>query len=67
MGAIRSAGPPLLFGLRLWASVCLALYFAFWLELDNAYWAETTAALVRKRLLRRAILGPPARSTSIIK
>jgi uncharacterized membrane protein YccC len=32
--------------LRLWVSVCLALYLAFWLELDNAYWAGTTAALV---------------------
>ena len=41
-----AAGPPLLFGLRLWASVCLALYVAFWLELDNAYWAGTSAALV---------------------
>jgi len=39
-------GPPLLFGVRLWASVCLALYVAFWLELDNAYWAGTTAAIV---------------------
>src|ERR1044072_4358327 len=27
--------PALLFGLRLWASVCLALYIAFWLELDS--------------------------------
>src|SRR6516225_6554271 len=44
--ASRAAGPPLLFGLRLWVSVCLALYLAFWLELDNAYWAGTTAALV---------------------
>jgi len=44
--ALRSTGPPLLFGLRLWASVCLALYVAFWLELDNAYWAGTSAALV---------------------
>ena len=42
----RAARPPLLFGLRLWASVCLALYVAFWLELDNAYWAGTSAALV---------------------
>src|SRR6516165_8353228 len=33
-------------GLRLWASVCLALYVAFWLELDNAYWAGTSAAIV---------------------
>src|ERR1700676_840173 len=45
-GALRSAGPALLFGLRLWAAVSLALYVAFWLELDNAYWAGTTAAIV---------------------
>ena len=44
--AARAAGPPLLFGLRLWASVCLALYVAFWLQLDNAYWAGTSAAIV---------------------
>jgi uncharacterized membrane protein YccC len=43
--ALTVAGPPLLFGLRLWASVCLALYTAFWLELDNAFWAGTAAAL----------------------
>jgi uncharacterized membrane protein YccC len=42
----RAAAPLLLFGLRLWAAVCLALYVAFWLELDNAYWAGTSAALV---------------------
>jgi uncharacterized membrane protein YccC len=46
MDAARAIGPPLLFGLRLWASVCLALYVAFWLELDNAYWAGTSAAIV---------------------
>src|SRR6201996_6864275 len=44
--AARAAGPPLLFGLRLWASFCLALYVTFGLELDNAYWAGPTAALV---------------------
>jgi hypothetical protein len=44
--AARAAGPPLLFDLRLWASVCLALYVAFSLELDNASWAGTSAALV---------------------
>src|SRR5215468_11727281 len=43
---LRAAGPPLLFGLRLWISVCLALYVAFWLELDNAFWAANTAAIV---------------------
>ena len=32
--------------LRLWVSVCLALYVAFWLELDNAFWAGTSAAIV---------------------
>src|SRR6516162_5828340 len=44
--ALSAAGQPLLFGLRLWASVCLALYVAFWLELDNAFWAGTSAAIV---------------------
>jgi uncharacterized membrane protein YccC len=44
--ALRSAVPALLFGLRLWASVCLALYIAFWLQLDNAYWAGASAAAV---------------------
>src|SRR5215468_4229533 len=43
---VRAAGPPLLFGLRLWMSVCLALYVAFWLELDNPQWAGTSAAVV---------------------
>jgi uncharacterized membrane protein YccC len=45
-GALYSVGPAVLFGLRLWAAVCLALYVAFWLELDSAYWAGTTAAIV---------------------
>src|ERR1700691_639237 len=44
--AMRAAGPPLLFGLRLWAAVSLALYIAFWLELDNPYWAGASAAIV---------------------
>jgi uncharacterized membrane protein YccC len=44
--ALASAGPPLLFGLRMWASVCLALCLAFWLQLDNADWAGTTAFIV---------------------
>src|ERR1700688_3391526 len=45
-GALRSASPALLFGLRLWIAVCLALYVAFWLELDSPSWAGTTAAIV---------------------
>jgi len=44
--AVKAAGPPLLFGLRVWASVSLALYLAFWLQLDDAVWAGTSAAIV---------------------
>jgi len=43
---LTAAGSPLLFGVRLWASVCLALFVAFWLELDNPFWAGTSAAIV---------------------
>src|SRR5262245_16990931 len=46
MNAASAAGPAVLFGLRLWASVCLALYIAFWLELDNPFWAGTSAAIM---------------------
>jgi uncharacterized membrane protein YccC len=35
-----------LFGLRLSASVCLALNIAFWLQLDDPYWAGTSAGIV---------------------
>jgi uncharacterized membrane protein YccC len=44
--AARAARRPILFGLRLWASVCLASFVAFWLELDSPTWAATTAAIV---------------------
>ena len=44
--ALPTLGPPLLFAVRLWASVCLALFVAFWVQLDNPYWAGTTAAIV---------------------
>jgi uncharacterized membrane protein YccC len=44
--ALATLGPPLLFAIRLWASVCLALFTAFWLELDSPYWAGGTAAIV---------------------
>jgi uncharacterized membrane protein YccC len=43
---LTGAGQPLLFGVRLWVSVCLALYVAFWLQLPNAEWAGTTAFIV---------------------
>ena len=44
--ARRAEGAAVLFGLRLWASVCLALYTAFWLQLDDPYWAATSAGVV---------------------
>ena len=53
--ALKTAGPPLLFGVRLWASVCLALYIAFWLELDNPFWAGTSAAIVCQPQLGAAL------------
>jgi uncharacterized membrane protein YccC len=43
--ALKSATPALLHGLRLWASVCLALYIAYWLQLDNPFWAGTSAGI----------------------
>ena len=53
--ALHTAGPPLLFALRLWASVCLALYIAFWLQLENPFWAGTSAAIVCQPQLGAAL------------
>ena len=44
--AVWAAGPPLLFGLRMSASVSLARYVAFQLELADPYWAATSASIV---------------------
>src|SRR4051812_15258646 len=43
---LAGARAPLLFGVRLWASVCLALFVAFWLQLGEPFWAGTSAAVV---------------------
>jgi uncharacterized membrane protein YccC len=48
---LRVATPAILFGLRMWASVCLALWVAFKLELSEPSWAGTTAALVCQPVL----------------
>ena len=48
---VQSAGPPLVFGLRLWGAVCLACYVAFWLEFDSPSWAATSAAIVCQPVL----------------
>lgn len=44
--ALAALVPRLLFGMRLAASVCLALYATYILELPNPFWAATTAAIV---------------------
>jgi uncharacterized membrane protein YccC len=44
--SFKSVTPALLYGLRLWLSVSAALYIAYLLQLDNAYWAGTSAAVV---------------------
>ena len=49
--ALRDALPALLYGLRVWASVSLALYVTFWLQLDAPFWAGTSAALVTQPTL----------------
>ena len=36
----------MLYGIRLWASVCLAMFVAFKLELESPFWAATSAAIV---------------------
>jgi len=46
-----SGASAVLFGLRLAASVCLALLIAFWLQLDNPYWAGTSAGIVAQPAL----------------
>jgi uncharacterized membrane protein YccC len=48
---LRAAVPALLYGVRLWTAVCLALFVAFWLELDDPYWAGATAAVVCQPVL----------------
>ena len=54
--AFSLAGPPLLFGLRLWASVCLALFVAFWLQLDNPF----LGGYIRGNRLPASARGIPA-------
>jgi len=48
---LRAAVPALLYGIRLWAAVCLALFVAFRLELENPSWAGTSAAIVCQPVL----------------
>jgi len=52
---LSAARAPLLFAIRLWASVCLALLVAFWLDLDDPFWAGTSAAVVCQPQLGAAL------------
>jgi uncharacterized membrane protein YccC len=63
------AGPTialLLNGLRLWAAVCLALYVAFWLELDNPSWAAVTAVIVCQPRLGASLRKGAARMVGTV-
>ena len=44
--AVGLAAPRVFHGLRMTASVALAMGIAFWLRLDNPFWAPLTAAIV---------------------
>src|SRR5579862_8358987 len=46
-----SVSPALLYGLRLSASVCLALFVAYWFQLEEAHWAGTSASIVAQPAL----------------
>src|ERR1700677_4999928 len=58
---LRAATPAFLFGLRMWASVCLALYVAFVLELDEPSWSATTAAIICQPVLGASLRKAPFR------
>src|SRR5580692_1038695 len=57
----RAATPALLFGLRMWASVCLSLWIAFELELNAPSWAATTAAIICQPVLGASLRKAPFR------
>jgi uncharacterized membrane protein YccC len=73
VAALRSVTPALLFGLRLWGAVCLALYVTFSLELDSPSVAATTAAVVCQPSLGASLrkgwfrmLGTPTGGVAIV-
>jgi len=71
--ALRVRGSGVALRLRLWAAVCLALYVAFWLELDSPAWAGTTAAILCQPSLGASLrkgwfrmVGTPAGGVAIV-
>lgn len=51
MGGVNRPAFLLLYGVRLWVAVCLALFLAFWLQMENPFWAGTSAAIVCQPVL----------------
>lgn len=45
-GTVALGLPVLLFGARMWAATCLALFLGFWMQLDDPSWAATTAVII---------------------
>ena len=58
---LRAATPAFLFALRMWASVCLAFYVSFQLELDEPSWSATTAAIICQPVLGASLRKAPFR------
>src|SRR5271154_366652 len=58
---LRGATPAFLFSLRMWGSVCLSLYVAFKLELDEPSWSATTAAIICQPVLGASLRKAPFR------
>lgn len=54
--AFAAAMPPLLYGVRLATAVSLALFVAFYLQLETPYWAGTTAAIVCQPVVGSTLL-----------
>lgn len=52
---VAAASPALIHGLRLTASVCLALFIAYSLQLNEAHWAGTSASTVTQPALGASI------------
>ena len=54
LGAVRRALPAILYGVRIAASASMALYVAFFLQLDEPSWAGLTAVIVAQPVLGAA-------------
>ncbi len=55
LGAVRRALPAILYGVRVAASASMALYVAFFLQLDEPSWAGVTAVIVAQPVLGAAL------------